>query len=185
MKEYKFKIWKHYRFPHSDTRIWHIHGEYLKPQSIIFDYADYCSFLVKVKDYPKPKPTEDDGDNLPKELRKTEMNWINAFHWGDVYILGFSASFAEPVFWWAMQRKKRNRSASGKVVFYEPKFAFKGKKGCARNQSQKEVLAMMAAFGAEHRDMGMTISGNSQFLKFYEKACEDITAEIDSLRKGM
>ena len=185
IKEYKFKIWKHYRFPLSDTRIWHIHGEYLKPQSIIFDYSDYCSFLVKVKDYPKPKPTEDIGDNLSKELRKSEMNWIDAFHRGDVYILGFSSSFAEPVFWWAMQRKKRNRSASGKVVFYEPTFAFKNENGHARNQRQKEVLAMMAAFGAEHRDMGMTISDNSQFLNFYENACEDITAEINGLRKGM
>ena len=37
---------------------------------------------------------------------------------------------------------------------------------------------MMKAFRAEHRDMGVTITKDSQFKEFYKKACEDIIAEV-------
>ena len=168
-KEYKYKIWKHYRFGDSGPRIWHIHGEYLKPLSIVFEYSDYCSFLSKVKEYPKPKPAEKSGD---------ESNWIKAFHWGDVYILGFGAGMGEPVFWWLMQRKVRRNNPSGKVIFYEPKLVSAGNNSLERIQHQNDVLAMMKAFRAEHRDMGVTITKDSQFKEFYKRACEDIIAEV-------
>ncbi len=177
-KEYKYKIWKHYRFGDSGPRIWHIHGEYLKPQSIVFEYSDYCSFLVKVKDYPKPNSSEKSGIDSHGEKGNLETNWIKAFHWGDVYILGFGAGMGEPVFWWLMQRKMRRQNPSGKVIFYEPTFASEGDNSRNRIQQQKDILAMMEAFGAEHRDMGVTITKDSQFKEFYQKACEDIIAEV-------
>ena len=82
------------------------------------------------------------------------------------------------MFWWLMQRKVRRNNPSGKVIFYEPKFVSAGNNSLERIQHQNDVLAMMKAFRAEHRDMGVTITKDSQFKEFYKKACEDIIAEV-------
>ena len=176
--ERKFKIWKHYLSCNKETRIWHIHGEYLKPQSIIFEYADYCSLLAKVKDPPRPKRMEISAADSPVEDVEHEFNWIQTFIHGDVYILGFGAALGEPVFWYVMERRGRKRPQQGKVIFYEPTFEYKDEKNLLKNQQQKAVLAMMKAFRADHRDMGVIITKDSQFKEFYKKACEDIIAEV-------
>ena len=178
VKERKFKILKHYRSRDNGVRIWHIHGEYLRPHSIIFEYADYCSFLAKIKARPRPNMTDITVDNLSVANSEQEDNWIQTFLYGDVYVLGFGAAFGEPVFWYMMERRKRKNLKDRKVVFYEPKFEYHEKENLIRNQQQKAVLAMMDAFGAEWRGMGVTITKNSQFKEFYEKACKDIIAEV-------
>ena len=66
----------------------------------------------------------------------------------------------------------------GKVLFYEPELEYFEKDKLIKNQQQKAVLAMMTAFGAEYRNMDMTITKDSQFKEFYKKACEDIIAEV-------
>ena len=75
-----------------------------------------------------------------------------------------------------MERRRRNRFTKGNVIFYEPTFDYE--KNQLKNQQQKAVLAMMKAFGADHRDMGVIITKDSQFKEFYKKACEDIIAEV-------
>ena len=58
----------------------------------------------------------------PVEDVEHEFNWIQTFIHGDVYILGFGAALGEPVFWYLMERRRRNRSQKGNVIFYEPTF---------------------------------------------------------------
>lgn len=169
--ERKYKIWKHYLSRTTETRIWHIHGEYLRPHSIIFEYADYCSFLAKVKKPPHLEKDKNHEDGMP-------INWIDAFVTGDVYILGFGAAFCEQVFWMLMERKKRKGPQCGKVLFYEPKLEYFEKDKLRKNQQQKAVLGMMRAFGAEYHSLGMTISKDSQFKEFYKLACQDIIAKV-------
>ena len=55
--------------------------------------------------------------------------------------------------------------------------------GCIDHQQQHAVLGMMRAFGAVPRNMGMTISKDSQFKEFYKLACKDIIAEVKGLKK--
>ncbi len=184
IKEWKFKICKYYRFPGIETRIWHVHGEYLRPQSIIFDYCDYCSLLAKVKNSREQKSVEQTEKCSLDENGNQESTWLKTFVWGDIYILGFSASLEEPLFWWAMARKNHNQFQKGKVYFYEPTFAFKGKNSRKRNQRQKDVLAMMAAFNADHCDLGLTISDDSGFQEFYHLACKDIITKVKGLKKS-
>lgn len=174
--ERKYKIWKHYLSRTTGTRIWHIHGEYLRPHSIIFEYADYCSFLAKVK---KPPHLEKDKNSE----NGTPIRWIDAFVTGDIYILGFGAAFCEQVFWMLMERKKRKGPQYGKVLFYEPELEYFEKDKLIKNQQQQAVLGMMRAFGADPRNMGMTISKDSQFKEFYKLACKDIIAEVKGLKK--
>lgn len=172
--EQKYKIWKYYKSLDEKTRIWHIHGEYLRPNSIIFEYSDYCSFLAKVRDYPHLEQGEDEiGEN---EQRSTP--WVQSFLNGDVYILGFGAAFGEPVFWWLMQRKKFREHQNGRVFFYEPTFA-----DASMRQEQEDRRAMFRAFGAECRDLGVRRSKNSDFKTFYKKAAKDIVQVMRDRRK--
>lgn len=169
--ERKYKIWKHYLSRTTETRIWHIHGEYLRPHSIIFEYADYCSFLAKVKKPPHFEKDKNYEASAP-------INWIDAFVTGDIYILGFGAAFCEQVFWMLMERKKRKGAQYGKVFYYEPELGYPEKDKIIKNQQQNAVLGMMRAFGAKCYSLGMTITKDSQFKEFYKKACEDIIAKV-------
>ena len=173
--ERKFKIWKYYQFRPEGPRIWHVHGEFLKPQSIILEYSDYCSLLAVVKKYPHPKCQEPPSD-APKS-----RPWIQEFLDGDVYILGFGAALCEPSFWYLMERKC-HRKNTGKVCFYEPNF------GDADNE-QKDRLAMFSAFGADYQSLGMTIlkanekdfkANEGDFETFYQKTAEDIIKRVQS-----
>lgn len=175
IKERKFKIWRHYLSRNDMTRIWHVHGEYLKPQSIIFEYADYCSLLSKIKNYPRPlcdEPAEGSSD----ESNAAPRNWVQAFLKGDVYILGFSAALGELAFWRMMEKRNRKKFEKGTVHFYEPKFEYREEKHLLKNQQQKAVLTMLKAFGADYHPLGVEISESNEgdFKVFYEKAIEDI-----------
>ena len=165
--EHKFKIWKYHRSKDETTRIWHVHGEYLRPNSIIFEYSDYCSFLARVRDYPQPK--QEELVNNPE--RPTP--WVQSFFNGDVYILGFGAAFGESVFWWLMERKKFREWPAGKVYFYEPTFT-----DASMKEEQEDRRAMFRAFGAECRDLGVRRSKDSDFKSFYKKASKDICREL-------
>ena len=182
IKERKFKIWRHYLSRNEATRIWHVHGEYLKPQSIIFEYADYCSLLSRIKNYPRPHSDAQTGEaDNGKEM---PTNWVQAFLKGDVYILGFSAALGELAFWRMMEKRKRKKGEKGKVHFYEPKFAYREEKNLLKNQQQKAVLTMLKAFGAAYHSLGVEISESNErdFKVFYEEAAEDIIQKVRGTR---
>lgn len=182
IKERKFKIWRHYLSRNEATRIWHVHGEYLKPQSIIFEYADYCSLLSKIKNYPRPLCDVQTGEAVDGKAMPT--NWVQAFLKGDVYILGFSAALGELAFWRMMEKRKRKKGENGKLHFYEPKFAYRAEENLLKNQQQKAVLTMLKAFGADYHPLGVEISESNEgdFKVFYEKAAEDIIQKVKVAR---
>ena len=184
--EQKFKIRRCYRDPGTGTRVWHVHGEYLRPRSVIFGYYDYCSLLAKVKDQCSVEKFKARYGKYQKgEDFEPVTSWVDSFLFGDVYILGFGAALDEPVFWWMMDRKKRMPWETGKVYFYEPTF-----KGRAEDPNKKDVLTMIGAFGGEHRDLDVRIlepdpkSVGKKFSEFYEKACKEIIAEVKGLKKS-
>ena len=184
--EKKFKIRRCYRDPGTGTRVWHVHGEYLRPWSVIFGYYDYCSLLAKVKDQCSVEKFKARYGKYQKgEDFEPATSWVDSFLFGDVYILGFGAALDEPVFWWMMDRKKRMLWKTGKVYFYEPTF-----KGRTEDPNKKDVLTMIGAFGGEHRDLDVRIlepdpkSVGKKFSEFYEKACKEIIAEVRGVKES-
>lgn len=177
--ERKFKVYKYSPCPvgRGTVRVWHVHGEYLKPQSIIFDYADYCSLVSRINARPKLKPVE----NLTRGTAAVDMpkpvNWMDSFILGDVYVLGFGASWGEQDFWRLMERR-RNKKHTGTLYFYEPTF-----NGSADEQFKKDIVEMIGAFGGEHRSMGINIAHpekeKSKFQEFYKKAINEIVGAVN------
>ena len=92
------------------NRIWHIHGEARKPDSTILGHYYYGNLLYKIKNELKDKRY----DSKP-ELK----SWIDSFILGDVFVLGFGFGLSEFDLWWLLNRKAREKSANGKVYFYE------------------------------------------------------------------
>lgn len=106
-------------FNGKDNRIWHVHGEARKPDSMILGHYYYANLLGRMVKY-----TEDNKDRYEKtakEEQETEINsWLDAFILGDVYVLGFSFDLSEFDLWWLLNRKYREKAPHGKVWFYEP-----------------------------------------------------------------
>ena len=92
------------------NRVWHIHGEARKPDSTVLGHYYYGNLLCKIKEYLHHRNYAEN-----KEMK----SWVDSFIMGDVYILGFGFGFSELDLWWLLNRKAREKSATGKVYFYE------------------------------------------------------------------
>lgn len=103
-----------------ERRIWHVHGEARKPDSMILGAYYYGNFLGKMIGLNKKR-----GNYYSSVQRSGEppkiRSWTDAFILGDIYILGFGMGFAESDMWWLLNRKKREGNKVGKTYFYELK----------------------------------------------------------------
>lgn len=97
-----------------EKRIWHIHGEARKPDSMILGAYYYGNLLGKITALNKKRGVYYSAEN-PRI-----KSWTDAFILGEVYILGFGFGFAESDLWWLLNRKKREPRVGG-VHFYELK----------------------------------------------------------------
>lgn len=101
-----------------EHRIWHVHGEARKPDSMVLGHYYYGLLLGKMLAFNKKRGVYYSiarGSGEPPEIK----SWTEAFLLGDVYVLGYGFGFAESDMWWLLNRKKREPSAVGKTVFFE------------------------------------------------------------------
>lgn len=103
----------------AEQRIWHIHGEARKPDSMIMGAYYYGNLLGKIIDLNKRRGKYYSHARAMGQTPKIR-SWSDAFILGDVYILGFGFGFAESDMWWLLNRKKREPHV-GKTYFYELK----------------------------------------------------------------
>ena len=96
----------------SADRIWHIHGELRKPGSMILDHYKYVSLICKIKELSDKRGSSYTKDDF------VCRSWVDSFILGNVYVLGFGFDFSEIDLWWLLERKKREKSAHGKVIYY-------------------------------------------------------------------
>ena len=106
-------------FNGTQNRIWHIHGEARKPDSMILGHYYYANLLARMVKYTSDNANRYEND--AKAGKDTEINsWLDAFILGDVYILGFTFDLSEFDLWWLLNRKMREKAPHGKVYFFEP-----------------------------------------------------------------
>lgn len=118
-----------------EKRIWHVHGEARKPDSMMLGAYYYGNLLGKIIDLNKKRGKYYTLTRLSGQTPKIR-SWTDAFILGDVYILGFGFGFAESDMWWLLNRKKRE-TAAGKTYFYE----LKRKEGI--NRAKTDLLTLM------------------------------------------
>lgn len=103
----------------AEHRIWHIHGEARKPDSMILGHYYYALLMKRNMTYLDSRA--DDlralGKGEPFEVR----SWLDSFILGDVTILGFGMDFSEFDLWWLLNRKNRETQRHGTIRFFTPR----------------------------------------------------------------
>lgn len=152
----------------AERRIWHVHGEARKPDSMILGAYYYGNLLGKIIGLNKKRGKYYSLARLSGQDLKIR-SWTDAFLLGDVYILGFGMGFAESDMWWLLNRKKResaSRGNVGKTYFYE----LKPKKDI--NRAKTDLLELMNV-----EIIYKSVSGND-WQSIYEWAVGDIEERI-------
>ena len=117
--ENKYLLHTYYYIPYGEfrTRIWHIHGEARKKNSIILDHYQYGTLLSRYQELLKKRENTQYDRQQSGETPQLK-SWIDTFIMGDVYILGFGFNYSEFDLWWLLNRKQREKADTGKVYFY-------------------------------------------------------------------
>ena len=145
-------------------KIWHIHGENRKPQSLILGHYAYGTLLSKYQEELSKRGNRQ--LTREKEGKPYIMDsWLDAFIIGDVHVLGFGFDFSEMDLWWLLNRKKREKAAHGKVFFYSP------------IQGNELLLAMLEAYGVKIENLGF-YSKPADYKAFYQSAVNLISKNV-------
>lgn len=150
-------------------KIWHIHGEIRKPQSVVLGHYYYGNLLGR---YQKELNERGNQHFFRQQKNKPIIikPWIDAFIMGDVYVLGFGLDFSEMDIWWLLNRKKREHATHGGFYFYEPA------------QDNEVKAALLGSYGGEFRNMGYW-SKPSDYKLFYKEAIADIRSSVNQRKE--
>ena len=159
------------------NRVFHIHGEARKTESIILEHYQYGNVLRAYQDL-----LEEEKDRPYLFIENHGMihgSWVDAFLLGDVYTIGFGFGFSELDMWWLLNRKGREKSQRGHLYFYEP---FNEDKICK--------FALIEYFGGTIRTLDYRIENlpgekgprrtlfQNGVQKTYEEFYQDVIREI-------
>lgn len=95
-----------YYAPATNVKIWHIHGDAHRPQSIILGYDHYCKQIAKIDRNLPPKYKGYNNSSSQKNSREGKLpeTWATLFFTDDIYILGLGLGFAELDLWWLIDK---------------------------------------------------------------------------------
>lgn len=100
-----------------EVKLWKIHGDLNRIQSITLGYDQYCGALSKISDYIKGTYKSSKSGKVIKyggEMRKKcelqtfdDLSWIELLFKTNVYIVGFGLAFSEIDIWWLLNKRAR------------------------------------------------------------------------------
>ena len=148
--------------------IWHIHGEARRKSSMVLTHDEYGRLSTEIGKYFH----ESFGQSMEENEKFTVSTWMDYMIFGDVYILGYGADFAEFDFWWLLGRRRREKSPVGSICFYEPLIS----KNRSNNASKKFALEQS---GVRIENLGFFFDdGYEDYPGFYEAAIQDIKKKM-------
>ena len=112
--EPKYMLHSYYAFNSGDheNKIWHIHGEARKPDSIIIGHYYYGKLLGKIFSLLENRNNKQYKRQVEKKPPIID-SWVDSFIMGDVYVFGFGFDLSEMDLWWLLSRKKNEKAAHG------------------------------------------------------------------------
>ena len=166
----KHKAFRLYQFyeTSNDKRIWHVHGDLAKPDTMLMGHYYYAKQLRAVQDcvaktVRRYKICMDKGE----EFRS--FSWGDQFLTGDVYILGLGMYLCESDLWYLLCCKQRNFPDT-KTIFYDME--------C----KDLTISAMLKAYGVRIIN-GSELSACGEYIDFYNSAISDIKRQIRGQKK--
>lgn len=155
----------------SQKEIWHIHGEARNKSQLIMTHDEYGRHVNRIIDYCKKRKNE--YEKFYNEVKI--KSWIDLFLVSDLYIIGFGFDFSEIDLWWLLNRRFRERSGCGKVVFFEPLH----KNG--KLSDRAKLLDKCPATTVKNCDIALCDNENENavlYNKFYKKAIDELRKEL-------
>ncbi len=156
------------------NKVWHIHGEGRKPESMILGHYNYANLLEKISSYVKAEETRWRREQARGEAIHIK-SWADAFLFGDVYVLGFGYDVSEFDLWWLLNHKKRERAETGETWFFSPAERLE-----TDEINEKEELLRVLGVEVRHcgsvRTDGTPIERSLGFRAFYERAIDEVAA---------
>ena len=118
-----YNVHTYYYDKSANKKVWHIHGDINRPESIILGYDHYCKQISRLNDslYP-PFNYNKRGNNRGKGNDKSynkEITWANLFFTDDIYILGLGLGFEELDLWWLLDKWARYEDKKNKIVYLD------------------------------------------------------------------
>ena len=115
-KHKTFRLYQYYESSHG-RRIWHVHGDIAKPDTMLMGHYYYAKQLKAVQDcaaktIQRYKICKRKGE----EFRS--FSWVDQFLTGNIYILGLGMYLCESDLWYLLCCKKRNFPETS-VYFYD------------------------------------------------------------------
>lgn len=152
----------------STVRVWHIHGEARKPDSMIIGHYYYGNLLSKYQVYLKNRSNTYKW-NQEKCIAGQCHSWLDSFILGDVYILGFGFDLSELDLWWLLNRKKREKAEHGETVFYEPE-----------SDENYNVRLLLESYGCICESLNYSKKNDREvnYQKFYEDVLKNMQNRI-------
>lgn len=153
-----------------NNRVWHIHGEIRKPDSVILGHYYYGKLFSKYQELLNQRGNRQfvlEQQGKPPIMK----SWLDAFLLGDVYVLGFGYDFSEFDLWWLLNRKKREQASHGTLYFYSP---------AAGNELK---FALLESYGAKIECLGFW-QQNPDYKAFYQQAIADIRSRVKSVGRA-
>lgn len=147
--------------------IWHIHGEIRNKSSIVLTHDEYARQVRAVLMYNSERGNEYSVYNSEVKFK----SWIDYLVLGDVYIVGFGMDFSEFDLWWILNRRLRENTGKGKLLYLNPK------------ENKNAIYLAIEKLGGKFENLDIEIDKSDQnneekYLKFYEKL-------IDYLRQNI
>lgn len=171
-RNYLLHTYNQVKCGNAENRIWHVHGEIRKTDSMILGHYWYGKLLYKIIE--ESEKNKDHYARNQREGKPTERNsWMDSFILGDVYVLGFGFGLSEVDLWWLLNRKQRERAEHGRVYFYE-----------LRSEKQREKTELLKLMDVEVLDLGFsdnektTPEGKPDYKAFYQAAVNDIRQKM-------
>lgn len=170
---YLLHTYNEFEWQGRNKRVWHIHGEGRKPDSMILGHYYYANLFKKMSNYIQSQKNRYQRQQERGEPLRIN-SWVDAFLLGDVYILGFGYDVSEFDLWWLLNRRKHEKADKGRVYFFAPR-----KKLPPHAIDDKEEL--LKVLGVEVRDCGVSRPERDEdcqeaFRSFYHRAVSEIRA---------
>lgn len=147
-------------------KIWHIHGEARKPQSVILGHYYYGEMLAKYQHELASRGNKQAFRQANNE-EPIQKSWLDAFIMGDVYVMGFGYNYSDFDLWWLLNRKKRENASHGKLCFY------------THMQNNEAKAELMRTYDADVKSLGY-FTRPSDYKGFYNDVIEDIRSQVQS-----
>lgn len=121
-KETTYSLYRYAEYEDEDLntkKVWNIHGELNRPQSIMLGYKHYGDYTGKIIDYIDKSCWKNDTSKTFSDIQ----SWIDLFFCSNIYIMGLGLYYEEIDLWWLLSYRKRLKKAnptlfSNKVVYF-------------------------------------------------------------------